>query len=190
MRYSAEHKQQTRERIMDAAARVFREDGFGGAGIDGLTKAAGVTNGAFYGHFKTKTDAFREAVVAGLNGLRTTISAFRAEHGAAWIPAFARFYLGPRQEVPLGEACALPTLSPEVMRADPETRTAFSAGLQALIDAVAAGRPEPDAGARQDAAIVMLALLAGGAMLGRAVNDPALAARINRTIERAAEMQV
>ncbi len=43
--------------------QVFRKEGFGGAGIDALTKAAGVTNGGFYCHFKSKGEAFRTAVV-------------------------------------------------------------------------------------------------------------------------------
>lgn len=188
MRYSADHKQRTRERIMEAAARVFREGGFGGAGIDGLTKAAGVTNGAFYGHYRTKADAFRDAVTSGLKDVRAAIAAFRAEHGAAWIPAFVSFYLGPRQEVPLGEACALPTLSPEVMRADEATRSAYSDGLAAVLVTMADGMPGADAAAREAAAITMLALLAGGALLGRAVNDPALAARIHQAVQQRAAM--
>lgn len=183
MRYSTDHKEQTRARIMAAAARVFRESGYGGAGIDGLTKAAGVTNGAFYGHFKTKADAFREAVATGLDELREAVLSFRQNHGPDWLPRFARFYLGPRQSAPLGEACALPTLSSEVMRADPATREVYTAGLQAVLDAMAAQRPDGDA-EREDAAIATLALLVGGALLGRAVGDAALAARIHRAVER------
>ncbi|MGO6906681.1 TetR/AcrR family transcriptional regulator, partial [Rhizobium ruizarguesonis] len=34
MRYSAEHKQETRTRVIAAAGRVFRQEGYGGAGID------------------------------------------------------------------------------------------------------------------------------------------------------------
>lgn len=184
MRYDLDHKQQTRARIMGAAARVFREGGFGGAGIDGLTKAAGVTNGAFYGHFKTKAEAFRETVVAGLQDLRKAVAGVRAEFGADWPREFARFYLGPRQTVPLAEACALPTLSPEVMRADAETRGAYERELRGVIEEVAAGMPGNDMAAREEAAIAMLATLAGGAMLGRAVADPALAARIHLAAER------
>lgn len=190
MRYSADHKQQTRARIMAAAARVFREGGFGGAGIDGLTKAAGVTNGAFYGHFKSKAEAFREAVAVGLDDLRRAVVTLRAEHPSAWLPVFVGFYLGPRQEVPLGEACALPTLSPEVMRADLGTRRIYDAGLQAVMDAVADGLPGEDNAAREDAAIVTLALLAGGAMLGRAVADPALAKRIHDAVEQHASTRI
>ena len=57
MRYSAEHKKQTRARILAAAGQLFRREGYGGSGIDGLTRGAGVTNGAFYGHFRSKSEA-------------------------------------------------------------------------------------------------------------------------------------
>jgi hypothetical protein len=51
---------------------------------------------------------------------------------------------------------------------------------------MADGMPGADAAAREDSAIAMLALLAGGAMLGRAVNDPAIAARIHEAVGRRA----
>lgn len=182
MRYSVEHREQTRARIMQAASRVFREGGFGGAGIDGLTKAAGVTNGAFYGHFKSKADAFREAVAAGLDDVRRAVLSIREEHADHWVSAFAQFYLGPQQEVPIGEACLLPTLSSEVMRADKDTQLVYAAGLQAVLEAMAAGMPGDDAAARDDAAIATLALLVGGALLGRAVGNPSLAKQIHQSV--------
>ena len=58
MRYSAEHKEETRRRILNAAGQLFRQEGYGGSGIDSLTRAAGVTNGAFYGHFASKRDLY------------------------------------------------------------------------------------------------------------------------------------
>lgn len=186
MRYSADHKDRTRSNIMSAAARVFREGGFGGAGIDALTKAAGVTNGAFYGHFKTKAEAFRAAVGSGLGAVRNAIAESRRNHGDGWVPAFAQFYLGPLQDVPLGEACVLPTLSSEVMRADTPTRAAYEEGLRSVLAEVADGMPGADASAREDAAVAFLALLAGGAMLARAVQDPALSARINQAVAQRA----
>lgn len=187
MRYSAEHKDQTRSRIMEAAARVFREGGYGGAGIDGLTKAAGVTNGAFYGHFKTKAEAFRAALMAGLQDVRHTIGAYRAQFGPDWRAAFVRFYLGPRHAAPLGEACALPTLSPDVMRADADTRAVFTSELQAVLDAMADGMPQADAPAREAAAIGLLAQLVGGALLARSVGDPELERRITEAVTIQAE---
>ena len=94
MRYSAEHKLETRARVITAAGQVFRKDGYGGAGIDALTKAAGVTNGAFYGHFKSKAEAFRTAVLEGLQDLRQGIAALKTNQPKDWLPTFVSYYLG------------------------------------------------------------------------------------------------
>lgn len=186
MRYSAEHKEQTRTRIVEAAGQLFRKEGYGGSGIDGLTKAAGVTNGAFYGHFKTKSEAFRIAVLAGLEELRLAISALKAGRGKRWLRTFVDTYLGPKRTCDIGESCALPSLSPDVMRADMETRRAYEAELCRLIEEVAAGLPDRTAAKREETAIALLALLSGGVTLARAVADPALSERIARAVERAA----
>ena len=186
MRYSAEHKTETHARILGAAGELFREAGFGGSGIDALTKAAGVTNGAFYGHFKSKGAAFRAAVLAGLDELRLGIAALRQAEGKAWLAAFVRYYLGPKRLCALGQSCALPSLSPEVMRADAETRSAYETELRRIIADVAAGLGEGASAEREDEAIALLALLSGGVTLARAVADPALSARIAEAVGRRA----
>lgn len=191
MRYSAEHKQETRTRVIAAAGQVFRKEGYGGAGIDALTKAAGVTNGAFYGHFKSKGEAFRTAVVEGLEELRQGISALKESQPKNWLKAFTSYYLGYKRTCDLGDSCALPSLSPDVMRADDETRKVYTAELKKLIAAVAAGLPENKSANRtktasEDQAILLLAMLSGGVTLARAVSDPALSERIAEIIEQAA----
>jgi TetR/AcrR family transcriptional regulator, transcriptional repressor for nem operon len=186
MRYSAEHKQETRLRIMDAAGQLFRKQGYGGSGIDGLTQAAGVTNGAFYGHFKTKSEAFRIAVLAGLDELRTGIVALKAEQGKDWLTTFVGYYLGPKRTCDLGHSCALPSLSPDVMRADRKTRTAYEAELLRILREVSSGLPEALAGERDDTAIAVLALLSGGVTMARAVRDPAVSERIAEAVRKLA----
>jgi TetR/AcrR family transcriptional repressor of nem operon len=191
MRYSAEHKKETRVRILDAAGQLFRKEGYGGSGIDGLTKAAGVTNGAFYGHFGSKREAFRTAVLAGLEELRLGIAGLKADHGKRWLRIFVDFYLGPKRTCDIGQSCALPSLSPEVMRADAETRRAYEAELRHVIEEVASGLSDHrtakrDDMKRDDMAIALLALLSGGATLARAVSDPALAERIAQAVGRLA----
>ncbi len=175
MRYSAEHKEETRRKILDAAARRFRAEGYDGLGVDGLAKEAGVTNGAFYGHFASKADAYREVMISGLEELRIGIERFRAEGGADWIADLARFYFSEPKIDCAENACALPTFAPETSRAPAGTREAFQTELLRLKDALAAGL---DGEHTDDRAWRMLALLAGGVTLARAVPDPELSRHI------------
>jgi TetR/AcrR family transcriptional repressor of nem operon len=191
MRYSTEHKQETKAKVVAAAGRVFRQEGYGGAGIDAFTKAAGVTNGAFYGHFKSKREAFRTAMLSGLDELRQGIAALRANEPKSWLTTFVGFYLGYKRTCDLGDSCALPSLSPDVMRADDETRGAYTAELYRLVDEIAAGLdgngdPCSLAPSQEDQAIVLLAMLCGGVTLARAVSDPVLSERIAQRVAQAA----
>jgi AcrR family transcriptional regulator len=44
----------TREKLFEAAARVFEEQGIGGASIEAIAAAAGFSRGAFYSNFRSK----------------------------------------------------------------------------------------------------------------------------------------
>ena len=182
MRYSAEHKAQTRSKILDAAARRFRVEGYEGLGVDGLAKAAGVTNGAFYGHFATKADAYREIVAAGLDDLRAGIERFQAEHGADWVGPFAAFYFS-APKIDLAEnACALPAFGPEIARAPDATRDDFATALEAVHRALVAGLAGDDTAAR---AWTMLGLMLGGVTLARGVPDAAQSRTLAQHFESA-----
>lgn len=183
MRYSAEHKELTRRKILDAAARRFRAEGYEGLGVDGLAKAAGVTNGAFYGHFESKADAFRAVAAQGLVELREGIERIRAERGANWLADFTRFYYSaPKLDCP-EDVCALPSFAPEMARSPLETRVAFEAELLAVARAMADGLPGEDAEARLQKAWTILALLSGGVTIARALTDPATRDRVVAGLE-------
>lgn len=62
MRYSNEHKQQTRERLLASSGALAKRGGFASTGVAGLMKAIGLTGGAFYNHFPSKDDLFTEVV--------------------------------------------------------------------------------------------------------------------------------
>lgn len=180
MRYGPGHKAETRERILEAAERAFRTHGYAGVGVDGLAAEAGITSGAFYGHFRSKAEVFRAAAAAGLLRLRRGIEDFHAGSGPGWVRPFMQAYLAPpfRQGQPGG--CALPSLGAEVARADAPTRSCYEAEMLRLVEALAANLPsdsDADAPARQRA-WAMLALLSGGATLARAVEDAGVALEI------------
>src|SRR5260370_27815802 len=61
MKVSREQAAANRERIVEVAGKLFRENGFDGIGVADLMRAAGLTHGGFYGHFKSKDDLGGEA---------------------------------------------------------------------------------------------------------------------------------
>jgi len=170
-----EQKAQTRQRIIDAASRRFRKEGFGGIGVDGLAKEAGVTSGAFYVHFDSKNAAFCEAVVRGMAELKEGVVQCQTTFGRAWWEEFVRFYLGIKRCGDLADSCGLQSLSPEVARAAPEIRAAFEAGLQDVAAAIVSGPRSPKAPRDQQAACAALAALVGAVTLARAVDSAVVA---------------
>ncbi len=185
MAHRAGQKEESKAKILKSAGRGFRSRGFGGSGVDGLAKDAAVTSGAFYAHFKSKADAFREAVVAGLEDLKLGVSQAREQLGSGWRTAFIDFYLGERRTCDLADSCALQSLSPEVARAEEKTRQAYETELLAIIETVAAGL-DGQADTKREDATALLALLVGGVTLARAVNDPAISKDIAAAVRKAA----
>jgi len=187
MRYGPDHKEAARKKILSAVGRGFRRHGYDGIGVDGLAKEAGVTSGAFYGHFFSKGDAFEAAALAGLVELRQAVERFRAEEDAGWLGRFVDFYLSTKRTCELGESCALQSLTPEVARAGRSTRVSYEAELLRVVEAMAAGLPGKTPVARRKLAWTLLAALSGGVTLSRAADDAKvglqIAAALKATID-------
>ncbi|WP_204314932.1 TetR/AcrR family transcriptional regulator, partial [Klebsiella pneumoniae] len=75
MRYAAGHREETRRRVVEVAARRFRKDGIEAAGVAGLMADAGLTHGGFYAHFSSKEALVRDAIVAALTTSRDHLAA-------------------------------------------------------------------------------------------------------------------
>ena len=63
MGYPPEHKQQTRQRIVESARKLWKENGYANVTIGQIMKTAGLTHGGFYAHFTSKEDLFAEAAL-------------------------------------------------------------------------------------------------------------------------------
>jgi AcrR family transcriptional regulator len=178
MVYREEQKKLTRQRIVDAAGRGFRRGGYGGIGVDGLAKEAGMTSGAFYVHFDSKKAAFRESMLQGMTELHDYVRHLQTEHGAQWWPEFVTFYLTTKRTCNLAESCALQSLPPEVARLDESLRGEFEKELRGVAKAIAAGPPSPVAPPDEESAYAALALLTGAVTMARAVSSKALSQKI------------
>ncbi len=62
MRYDAEHKEQTRTRVVSAAAKSILADGPHRIGVAEVMAKAGLTHGGFYAHFASKDELIVAAI--------------------------------------------------------------------------------------------------------------------------------
>lgn len=173
MRYEKGQKDATRARIMEIAAQRFRSDGIAACGLAAVMSDAGLTNGAFYPHFRSKAELVRESVAAALEDQSAQIGTLLAAGG---VEMAIEAYLSPAHRDNPGKGCASAALLPELARQPPETRDTYADRFVTLVGQVAAALPR--AGDSEKAALGIFATLIGTLQLARAVGDPQLSDRI------------
>lgn len=83
-RRHTEHGRERKQQLLDAAAGLFSERGYGATRIADICRAAGVAKGLFYWYFPTKGDLFAELVRTMRLGLRRAqAAAMDADAGVA-----------------------------------------------------------------------------------------------------------
>jgi TetR/AcrR family transcriptional repressor of nem operon len=176
MRYASGHKEKTRAKIVKAAGKVFRREGYHAAGVDEVMEEAGLTAGGFYAHFESK-----EALLAATLEPTSVEVVNRRENelegvaSHAWLEAFIECYLTPRHMTNTEEGCPLPALVSEVARAGGPVKASFEAVVRGF-----AARLMEGAGAKltEERALAIVALCVGGLGVARSVKDDALGERI------------
>ncbi len=171
MRYPSEHNGATRERILEAASRLFREHGIAAVGLAKIMAAADLTVGTFYTHFKSKEALVREVLHRSLDARHEELK--QALHGAD-LEELVRAYLSPGHRDASGTGCPVAALAAEVARHPRATRHTFTSHNEPNLDALAAwlSSRQGKAVGRADAA-ALLGLLAGTLQLARASPDRA-----------------
>ena len=172
MRYEKGRKDASRQKIMEVAAERFRADGIAATGLATIMNDAGMTNGAFYPHFKSKADLVRETVAAATSATR--FGNFIAEDG---LDVALDAYLSPEHRDDPGQGCPLAALLPELARQPLETRRVYADNFLALARELASALPAKTKDP-EGVAIAIYATLIGSVQLARAAEGTNLSDRI------------
>jgi TetR/AcrR family transcriptional regulator, transcriptional repressor for nem operon len=178
MRVSRAEAEKNRERIIEVAARLFRERGFDGIGVADLMKSAGLTHGGFYGHFESKEDLMAQACGRALEGSLDAWHQWAERGGGNSLSAVAAAYLSAAHRDRPGEGCALAALGAEAARHGAPVRGAFTQGLRALIDKLTGMVPGRSKRAKRERALATFASMVGALVLARAVDDAELSGEV------------
>ncbi len=169
MRYSKDHKQATRQRILEAAGRRFKEDGIDGAGVAAVMSDAGLTNGAFYAHFASKEDLVADVLADQLRAQRQSLDAQPPDRRG--LEAFIRSYLSPQHRDQCAEGCPSAALLDEIVRRPTATKQVFTDELMGVIDDIASRLDPTHAEAARTDALTLFGLMLGTLQLARTLTD-------------------
>lgn len=166
MGHSQAEKAESRERILDTAARQIRQGGLDSLSISDLMKGANLTHGGFYGHFPSRAALIAAAVERALDlGEAASVAKEPFEPGTA-VKAIVNQYLNPGHRDNPGDGCAIGALSGDVGRAeDEEVRLHMSRQLETSFESMAkamGGGHEAD-----EAAVTAWCIMVGAINLSR-----------------------
>lgn len=180
MGYSQAQKAESRQRVLETAARQIREGGIESLGVADCMRRAGLTHGAFYGHFASRDALIVEALEYAVAQSEKRIAALSTGSGAAGsakkdpLRAIADVFLSDRHIRNPGSGCALCALAGEARHAAPEIRERLTVYVHRLASQIA----QTLAGHSESLALGIVATIVGAVTLARAVDDPELARSI------------
>ncbi|WP_420381395.1 TetR/AcrR family transcriptional regulator [Novosphingobium sp.] len=160
------HKERTRARILDEAARALRLSGTDGVSVADLMKRAGLTHGGFYAHFTSRDDLVDHAIGRMFEDSSRMLERFiGAGANAKGLSGLIDYYLAPQAWRVRDQGCPLPGLSSEAARMPDAARARYQAGVVRFRAAIAAalaamGKPGPE----QLAASVMAEMIGAVSM--------------------------
>jgi len=177
LRYPDSQKEETRARVVKAAAAAVRAKGPDGVGVAEIMKEAGLTHGGFYAHFPSKEALVAAAIGEAFDQGRRRFGRLTAElTGLEAFGAFVDSYVSMDHRAFPERGCPVATIASDLPRQGAAVRAVFDAGVTSLIGRVANWLPG-DAEEREGLASSLVAEMAGAVALSRAVSDDAMAAR-------------
>lgn len=165
MAWSKEHKEQSKERILNAAAAQFAHRGFDAVSIDDVMQSAGLTRGAFYSHFNNKSELYANAIAQGAVEARKHMKLNQEERD---LKDFAQSYLKIGQKNRQPSYCSLAFMITDICHRDAQVKATYTRilkGFQAIIT---------EHGVCEDIAIQTSIMLIGALALSNAIDDIAL----------------
>ncbi|ALO33416.1 TetR family transcriptional regulator [Colwellia sp. MT41] len=162
MAWQETHKEQSKERILTSAAMLFTHHSFEQISIDQVMKKAELTRGAFYSHFKSKSDLYAQAI----SKAATVAYQRKPENCPQTMKNFAQYYLSTEHRDDQNEqACPLAFLLSDISQQDEQVKETYTKTLQAFIGQAQALTPS------REQALQSVVLMIGGLALSRALAD-------------------
>ncbi|PSJ38457.1 TetR/AcrR family transcriptional regulator [Allosphingosinicella deserti] len=172
------HKERTRARILDEAAKAMRTHGSEGIGVAALMKRAGLTHGGFYAHFASRDDLVVHAIERMFQDSRALVDRHLGGGDAReGLSSLIDAYLSDALLRTPDRGCPLPGLSGEVSRLPAGARVHFQESMKRFRSGIARALSAMGVADADRLAASALAEMVGAMSLARATSDEAEARR-------------
>ncbi len=172
MRYTNDHKAETRARVLKAAAREIRAKGPDGVAVAGIMAQVGLTHGGFYAHFASKDALIEAALEEMFRGAKERFEPIISEDDPrSTLTAYLDFYLSPTHRDARDRGCPLPALSGDFARGDAAGRELFGAGIEGLAGRLTDILKRIGTADAEVEATSMLSEMVGAVALSRAIKN-------------------
>ncbi|MCG8036722.1 MAG: TetR/AcrR family transcriptional regulator [Candidatus Thiodiazotropha taylori] len=185
MPYTAEHKQQSRQRILDSAVRLFLQQGYEKTGISEIMQDAGLTHGGFYAHFNSKGELYIEAMTHAAKNGRFTAHLNSGKQGEAWLQGVLEGYLNLDHVEGDESPCPLAFLVTDIATRESDVRHAYTRIYKSMNRFISRQATE-ESNRPSDDIYAVTAMMIGGVAISRAIDDPRLAKRLLRSCKQIA----
>lgn len=182
MRVSREKFAENRQKILETAGVMFRENGFNGVGVADIMKACGLTHGGFYGHFQSKEELQLEVSRALIARVEIRWKELIAKSPERPLEALLEHYVSWCAVDDPGNSCVFVSLMDEVSRSSGAVREIFNDGLSALVSILADIVPGDTPEERRKSGFTTLSSMMGAVSLARAVENRELAGQFLSTM--------
>lgn len=184
MPYSKEHKEETRQKILNSAIKLFSTRGFNQVTIDDLMKDAGLTRGAFYAHFENKQAVYSKAIIAGARKSKINQQAPIDINMDEWTKELLRGYLSEEHVQQKISPCPLAFLVTDIANSEREVKATYTRMFKLLNKTIRAQLKNNDKCSKQDI-LATTAMMIGGVAIGRALDDEGLTKQLLESCQSA-----
>lgn len=188
MAYPQGHRENVRSRIIDSARQLFNRHGFEHVSINAIMAHAGLTRGAFYTYFKSKSDLYEESLDCFFTNPNWKNRWCGVEINAALPdvgPQIIRAYLSRQHFENVENSCPMVALPVDVARGGRKLKAAFENVFKAMVNLI--GREVIiDEARKEEAAMAVASLCIGGMVIARALNDDQFSNRVREAATDAA----
>jgi len=171
MPYSKEHKEQSRERIVESASQLFSRRGYDSVSIDDLMKEAGLTRGAFYNHFKNKNEVYAEAIVYAALKSPFTREKSLASPTDCWFDNTIGRYLSRAHLEQESSPCPLAFLVTDIVKREAPVRSTYTRVYKNLVRLLKGRFRKDNMEHSNETIMAVTAMMIGGVALARALDD-------------------